>query len=352
MWVIALTTMAFSQAATIDIDPIRLAGSALDRTGSPSTSCAVVVMSADGQVVVGYGTPVSGSRTTGFTWTKKDGVKPLSWPKEVAEAFSFCMATSISDDGRVVAGMALWMASDSAIHPIFKRAEAPTTVLGKFPLSDGKIGPINSDGRMMVVEVESAIGSKLFWWRSGSGLSPILGKGKQRLTGTISDLTPDGKVAVGATFKEPDWHGFVVTTNSYREIPKLSGFKSAIATHVTADGRTVFGYFDDIDTGRGFRWNLSESKPNQLPSGFALGAVTNNGEVVAGTYKNQPALLFAGRVIGLRQLFSQRLPQESFERWRPVAARKTKTDLFILVDTGSETTDYRIRIPLTILKRL
>lgn len=346
---LALAT-SFGLLETVQVDEIKLNGNAITRLQDPVSECHVVGLSADGQKVVGYGTPVTNSGHSGFTWSKGKGVRELPLPAELRELASHGGAYSISDDGLVCGGTGLWIEKSSKIASLFTKTAVPINALAPLPLTDGQVGQLNRDGTVMVVEVAGAKGTKLFLWRaSNRKLTPLLARDGQRLLGGVLDMSARGDVLVGCTFRETDPIGFIHVNGKYHQVPALAKYSQSKVECITDDGKVAFGtYSKGNNESFGFRWTVG-TKPLPLPKQFLVQSISGKGEILGGWANDEPALLVGERVFLLDKILAGKLSSQVIQKSRIVAVKKIGKSVFLLIDTEDDTTDYRVALPASTL---
>lgn len=347
---LALAT-SFGFLDGIQVDEIKLSGNALTRSQDPVSECHVTALSADGQQVVGYGTPKVNGGHSGFAWSKQTGVRHLPLPADLAKITAHGSASSISDDGHVFGGSGLWIDKASKIASVFKQSVVSITDLAPLPLTDGSVGPINSDGTVVVIEVDGAAGRKLFVWRASSRqMMPLLGRNGQRLVGGVLDISAKGDVFVGCSFRGTDPLGFIQAKGKYFQVPSLPKYPFSKVECLTDDGKVAFGNFQDEDyRSLGFRWSVGSTKPLPLPGKFVVQSISGKGEILAGWAQDEPALLVGETVFPLKSILREKLPSDEIDKSRIVSVKKVGQKVFLLLDSEHETTDYRITLSASAL---
>lgn len=347
---IALAT-TIGPPTEIQIDEIKISGYALTRLQDPVSACQVVALSANGQQVVGTGTPTPSGGHCGFAWSKETGVKPLPLPDAFKGLTAHGGATSISDDGLVFAGSGLWIDAKSKIVSLFEKSAVPPNNVISAPLTDAFFGQLNRDGTIATVQVRGAQGTKLFLWRASTRkVEPILGRNGQRLLGHIFDMSAQGDVFAGCTFRGTDPVGFVLDKGKYLQVPPLAKFPYSKVECLTDDGKTAFGNYQVKDNrSLGFRWKVGSKKPQTLPKGFVVQSISGKGEIVAGWAQDDPSLLVGEKMLSLKSILKDKLPNSEIGRCSIVSVKKVGASVYLLLDIEDDKKDYRITLPASTL---
>jgi probable HAF family extracellular repeat protein len=220
-------------------------------------------VSADGLVVVGSsdGQTTDGSyfKAHAMRWSQREGLTDLGTLPGGSQSF----AQAISADGKVIAGYS---------EDVLLNDRAVIWQLGGAALDLGTLGGVESqangisrDGLAVVGDASTAQGSShAFIWTRLRGMRD-LGLLPGMTSSTANAVSADGSVVVGMSSNEtqlsPDTHplkAFIWRSNNggMTEIVNFLGGKRAMATAVSADGKTVIGTVWDISgEGHAFRWS-------------------------------------------------------------------------------------------------
>jgi probable HAF family extracellular repeat protein len=250
-------------------------------------------VSADGSVVVGYGSSEFGNQA--FRWTKSDGMVGLG---DLPGGSIFSWAYGVSSDGSVVVGY-----STSADGPEAFRWTESDGMVGLGDLPGGNFESYargtSGDGSVVVGNGSYASpGSEAFFWTNDSGTidGGMLGLGDlldDNISSYAYGVSTDGLVVVGLGCSTWGTEAFRWTYS--RGMVGLGGFQGAgpwINSHayaVSADGSVVVGFSYNYDE-RGpeaFRWTESGGMVGlgDLPEGgfdSEAYAVSDNGAIVVG----------------------------------------------------------------------
>ncbi len=255
-------------------------------------------VSADGSVVVGFGTSASGY-SEAFRWTEASGMVGLGYlPGGVNSR-----ATGVSADGSVVVGDGN---TTVAIEPF--RWTAGSGMVGLGNLSQryniGRANGVSADGSVVVGDSDvehpsDSIGStpEAFRWTAGSGM---VGLGSLDAKDPYSEAwaaSADGSVVVGDSDSPVGHEAFRWTAGSGMVrlggefVPGHSVF--SYARGVSADGSVVVGYYLTAAGHEAFRWTAGSGIVGlgELPGGgftsLARG-VSADGSVVVGASSAGP----------------------------------------------------------------
>ena len=207
-------------------------------------------MSADGQVVVGYGSPSSGREA--FRWTQATG---LQWLGLVPGAYIESEALAISANGEVIVGFCKGDGSGSLPLEAFRWTAATGMIgLGHFPNSQlvTRATATSADGSVIVGHAAVSTRVEAFRWTSATGLVAL-----GELPGGSNQTEPravsgDGNVIVGQTLGPSGLESFIWTEDfQMRSLEDLlstdhgidlAGWRLTDATGISADGRTIVGF--------------------------------------------------------------------------------------------------------------
>ncbi len=181
--------------------------------GNESEAYAV---SADGSVIVGYGTNVDGNKEA-FRWTQADGMVGLG---DLPDGFFSSIAYGISADGSVIVGQ-----GNSADGPEAFRWTQVDGMVGLGDLPGGGFGSTalatSADGSVVVGYGTSTIGTEAFYWTQAGGmksLAEILTANGVDLTGwtlqRAEGVSADGSVVVGLAVNGGNSLAFIATLGS------------------------------------------------------------------------------------------------------------------------------------------
>jgi probable HAF family extracellular repeat protein len=237
-------------------------------------------ISADGQVVVGYGTYATNGYAQAFRWTRTNGFEGLG----LLGAGSHSWAYAASEDGSVIVGEA---ASAS------ERAFRWTAATGMTGLGVGSqyANAVSANGQFIVGKISTSVDAAVRW-TNGSAAPQILGWLPDCNLANAAGVSGDGNVVVGWCIK-----GNVPATQAFRWTPAgisglgfLPGAGHSWARAVSSDGLVTVGESGN-DAGSGgneaFRWTSAAGMVGlgDLPGGeFSSDAraVSADGNVVVG----------------------------------------------------------------------
>jgi probable HAF family extracellular repeat protein len=198
--------------------------------------------SADGSVVAGFGSSAASAvddEREAFRWTAATGMVGLG---DLAGGAFSSRANGISADGSVVIG---YGSSASGSEAFRWTADAGMAGLGDLPGGSifSRAEGISADGSVVVGEGTSASGSEAFRWTAATGmvgLGDLSGGGFQSFARAASS---DGSVIVGGGLGATGLQAFRWTAAggmvNLGDLP--GGFVNAYATGVSADGSIVVG---------------------------------------------------------------------------------------------------------------
>ncbi|NUQ51154.1 MAG: HAF repeat-containing protein [Phycisphaerales bacterium] len=195
-------------------------------------------VSADGQVVVGFGNSGNGSPLQAFRWAPLEGIQGLgtlygrgSW------------AMDVSANGGVVVGYAT-------------NADGTHTRAFRWTLKDGMVDLDTLGGLDALAYGVSSDGSVVVGWSSDSSGMPrvfrwILHDGMQDvgIGGECYDVSADGSVLVGAVSGASAGNSTAFRWSAEQGLELLGtlGGSESVAQGVSADGTTVVGYSYDAE---------------------------------------------------------------------------------------------------------
>jgi probable HAF family extracellular repeat protein len=248
-------------------------------------------VSADGSVVVGYGTTVSGYEA--FRWTAGGGLVGLG---DLPGEPYFSGAFGISDDGTVVVGSgnAVLSPSDTITSAeAFRWTAAGGMVgLGHLPGENFVSVPeaVSADGSVVVGYGNGDFGdtgAEAFRWTSGGGMVGLGDLPGGIFSSAALDVSADGSVVVGVGATDVGRQAFLWTAEggikNLRDLllssgaTGLTGWTLRQARGVSADGRVISG-FGINPRGQVEAWIATIAGP-VLPGDF-----NNDGSVDAADY--------------------------------------------------------------------
>lgn len=240
-WAVVLLSLSFAIPRQLQAASFTPLG---DLAGGSFGSLALDV-SADGSVVVGWGTSASGDEA--FRWVSgtMTGLGDLAGGSFSSRAFG------VSADGSVVVGD-----SASALgQEAFRWVGGTMTGLGDLAggIFQSQANAVSDDGSVVVGAGITASGSEAFRWVGGTitGLGDLAGGIFKSGVGAVS---ADGSVVVGfgnsalgsEAFIWDTTHGIRnlrdVLTNDFGLGPGLTGWTLTEATGISTDGLTIVGF--------------------------------------------------------------------------------------------------------------
>ena len=239
-------------------------------------------VSADGRVVVGFGTSAKGSEA--FVWTAATGMRSLE-SVIIAKGFNpafdewtkLSEATAISSDGRYVVGYGTRKGHTEAFladlegqflpskpyeqPPRLVSAEASLTPLGDLPggAYRSEFGALSADGRTVVGWSTSANVKEAFRWSLAGGMTGLGDLPGGNFESTATAVSADGSVVAGNGISANGPEAFRWTAAGgmagLGDLP--GGVFSSQATAVSADGSVVVGNGISINDNDVFRWTVA-----------------------------------------------------------------------------------------------
>jgi len=214
-------------------------------------------ISADGSVVVGFGSSSSSRVAEAFRWTEEGGMVGLG---DLPGGQFRSSAYGISADGSVVVGVGNLTGSGSAPSEAFRWTESGGMVgLGSLPGggSQSFANGTSADGSVVVGSGNSSSGTEAFRWTESGGMVG-LGDLPGGIFGSLArDVSADGSVVVGNSSIAWDETIAVGTnetfvwdeTNGMRALIQIladqgidmTGWNLSDATGISADGLTIVG---------------------------------------------------------------------------------------------------------------
>jgi probable HAF family extracellular repeat protein len=209
---------------------------------------AAYAVSADGAVIVGWGSSMSG--TEAFRWTDATGMVGLGDLPGGDFYIFYSWAKGVSADGAVIVGE-----SESVLgFEAFRWTEATGMVgLGDLPggAFSSSASAVNADGAVIVGESESFLGLEAFRWTEATGMVGLGDLPGGSFYSLAKGVSADGAVIVGESASVVGVEAFRWTEAtgmlSLREMliaegVDLTGWYLSRATAISADGRTIVGY--------------------------------------------------------------------------------------------------------------
>ncbi len=277
-----------------------------DLPGGISSSYATGI-SADGSIVVGWGSSASSGgtgRTEAFRWTQATGMVGLG---DLPGGIFSSYATGISADGSIVVG---WGSSASSggtgRTEAFRWAQATGMVgLGDLPggLFYSDASGVSADGSVVVGVSEGANGWEAFRWTQATGMVGLGDLAGGSFDSAAWGVSADGSVVVGDGNSANGQEAFIwnstqgmrslqqVLTNDYGL--NLNGWDLTSANAISADGLTIVGSgFDPM--GNGEYW-IARLDPQPEPQ---PGTTPTNPLLPTPNPSNPDGFTFPGVIIG------------------------------------------------------
>jgi probable HAF family extracellular repeat protein len=237
-------------------------------------------VSADGQVVVGYGAYTTNGTPQAFRWTVTNGIEGLGF----LASGSWSSAYGVSGNGAVIAG----------------EAADPTGRAFKWTLQGGMVGlgngsqsanSVSFDGQVIVGRTLSGSDAAVRW--VNGGIAEVLGWLPDYDMATAAGVSGNGSVVVGWCNKGnmPATQAFKWTANTgISGLGYLSGGSHSWAFAISSDGAVIVGESGNDSGGGGneaFRWTAASGMVGlgDLPGGeFSSDArgVSSDGKVIVG----------------------------------------------------------------------
>jgi probable HAF family extracellular repeat protein len=261
-----------------------------DLAGGSFESAAYAV-SADGSVVVGYGTTESGRQP--FRYTQNTGMVGLGGLFD-GEVYSY--ASGVSGDGAVVTGTCRTASRDQAFRWTSETGMIGLGYLTNYSYSpDSEACDISADGQTIIGNSSSTSGFQAFRWTFSTDIVGIGYLGKDCYSGTFLSrayaVSDNGSVVVGYSSSPLHWQPFRWTKETGMVgLGYLPGGKEYGGAYgVSADGSVVVGWSRNTVPlhEEAFRWT---SRDGMVGLGFLPGgegswaeAVSADGSVVVGS---------------------------------------------------------------------
>ncbi|MBX9792466.1 MAG: PEP-CTERM sorting domain-containing protein [Pirellulales bacterium] len=217
-------------------------------------------VSADGSVVVGSRQSTSG--TEAFRWTSGEGMVGLG---DLPGGIFYSQAAGVSADGSVVVGFGSSASASEAFRWTSGGGAGQGTMVGLGDLPGGIFSSyangVSADGSVVVGYGLSASGYEAFRWTSGGGAGQGTMVGLGDLPGGIFDsyangVSADGSVVVGRGNSASGFEAFRWTSGGglvgLGDLP--GGTFYSYANGVSADGAVVVGSSTSASGYEAFRW--------------------------------------------------------------------------------------------------
>ena len=228
-----------------------------DFPGGSFESSAVKV-SADGLVVVGYGTTVSGQQV--FRWTQGTGMVSLGNLPD--SSLKNSLAKNISADGTVIVGSGDPGSGWNSYRGFRWTQDSGMVNIGSLNGSTRyEAFGVSADGSVVVGDG----GSQAFRWTQNGGIEG-LGVLPGRMNSRAIDVSGDGSVAVGSSYNLPNWdneQAFRWTqSDGMVGLGFLPGSNYSFPNAISPDGSVVVGTSSSGSTYPAFRWTQSTGMVN------------------------------------------------------------------------------------------
>jgi probable HAF family extracellular repeat protein len=241
-----------------------------DFAGGMSASEARAV-SADGSVVVGYGTSAAGNEA--FRWTTS-GMLSLG---DLPGGSTASIAHGVSADGSIIVGQGQ---NNSFFNEAFRWTEAGgMTGLGFLPGGQSTVAyGISADGQTIIGAGQATGAIEMaFRWTSSGGLSPLGDLPGGQVRSLARAVSADGSVIVGQSTSARGREAFRWTAaggmQPLGDLPGGSFISEALA--VSADGSVIVGSADTGTSTEGFVWDAVRGMRSLSALLTAAGVTTN-----------------------------------------------------------------------------
>ncbi|WP_267401543.1 MULTISPECIES: T9SS type A sorting domain-containing protein [unclassified Chryseobacterium] len=234
------------------------------------------------------------------TWTTRGGLVPTGWDGSVSSTWG------MSQGGEIIVGLG-WLTASNA-HAVKWTSEGGIEDLGSIvPNRSSRANAVNSNGNVIVGWQDEDNGS-----RRGAkwvnGVESFITDNNGEYVGEAGDVSADGNTIIGASLPEPYvWNS--ATGLTYISHPNSSAFFRGGATGISADGKTVIGYFRAFAappmSGEGFIWTSTGGRVNLNDYAVGLGistqgvtmslplAISKDGKKIAGVGTNSSGQIVA-----------------------------------------------------------
>ncbi len=234
------------------------------------------------------------------TWTTRGGLVPTGWDGSVSSTWG------MNSGGDIIVGLA-WLTAANG-HAVKWTLKGGIEDLGSIvPNRSSRANAVNVDGSVIVGWQDEANGT-----RRGAkwvnGVETFITDNNGGYVGEAGDVSADGNTIIGANLPEPYvWNS--TTGLTYISHPNSSALFRGGATGMSADGKTVVGYFRAFSappmSGEGFIWTLTGGRINLNDYATGLGintqgvtmslplAISKDGKKIAGVGTNSSGQVVA-----------------------------------------------------------
>lgn len=221
-----------------------------DFSGGVFSSSAQAV-SADGKVIIGYGTTESGEQA--FRWTESTGMVSLGNLPD--SSFKKSWTNGVSANGKVIVGYGDPVGSGWNTYKGFIWTD--TSGMAEIGSLDGSTRSVahgvSADGLIVVGDG----GPEAFRWEKETGTEG-LGALPNRTHSRAIDISHDGSVVIGQSYTLPAWNdedGFILTSDgNMQSMSSLTGGKYCMVLAVSPDGSVIAGTTNSLSTYPAFFW--------------------------------------------------------------------------------------------------
>lgn len=337
-------------------------------------------ISADGSVVVGYGSDGSSFSKDAVRWDNGVIVR-LSHLLDGTYPCQECLvaeAISVSDDGSVVVGDSTYSGNPDRVAARWADDGIQNLGLGPFVGDNSRAESVSGDGSIVVGTYYTYCGYLGFQWTNGiaTTLEPLQrvitcgdpGNFTYPFSTTAYDVSADGSVVVGATSSANGWEAFLRANGIMTGLGDLPGGEfSSQATAVTPDGSVVIGWGTSSSGKEAFRWSSNQSMVSLgiLPGKNSIlpKDISADGAVVVGNTSNsqnysgaREAFIWSPIFGGMQRLVDVLVDQGAtgLNGWTLLEANGISDDGRVIVGTGinpaGQTEAFRatLSIPLTV----
>ena len=212
-------------------------------------------VSADGSVIIGYGTTASGEQA--FRWTQSTGMVSLGNLPDTS--FKKSWANSVSADGKVIVGYG---------DPVGTGWDTYKGFIWTDTGGMREMGSLDSSERFMAFSISAGGsvvvgdgGPEAFRWTKETGIEG-LGVLPGKTNSRAIDISGDGSVIIGQSYTLPVWNdedGFIWTQSSgMRAMASLTGGKYCMMLCISPDGSVIGGTTQSSSTYPAFFWTESK----------------------------------------------------------------------------------------------
>jgi len=279
-----------------------------DLPGGAFESAAARV-SADGKVVIGYGTTTEGRQA--FRWTEHDGMSPLGNLKD--KSYRNSWAVGISADGAVIVGYGNQTVPDdwkSNTGFRWTKKSGMKATSGLENAARHEAWDVSADGKVMVGDG----GQQAYRWTARGGMAG-LGTLPGRSNSRAIAVSARGAVITGSSYNLPSWEkeeAYIWTpAEGMRGLGFLPGGNKSFPNALSADGSTIAGTSNSSHGFAAFRWTRKQGMIDlgKLPGTKMThpGAISGDGSMIAGacyTDREHAVAFVWDAVHGMRSLQS------------------------------------------------